>query len=135
MLYNILAIFDKNILNLRDLIELEIINDHAIGSILIMLNHGSLAKLNATCLRLEVTFGSVVIIVCLIIDWSYIVYKAVLLLLGENHAFLNFIYFNWINFLNFDYLRDLLVSIAYYTLLVLFEFIEFWLKFLNVLSY
>jgi hypothetical protein len=77
----------------------------------------------------------VVIIVCLIIDWSYIVYKAVLLLLGENHAFLNFIYFNWINFLNFDYLRDLLVSIAYHTLLVLFEFIEFWLKFLNVLSY
>lgn len=89
MLNNILSVFYQNILNLRYLIKLEVVTDHAISGLLVMLYNRGLSQLNATSFWLEVTFGSVVIIVCLVIVWSYVIYKAVLLL-RENNAFLNF---------------------------------------------
>ena len=89
MLNNILSVFYQNILNLRYLIKLEVVTDHAISGLLVMLYNRGLSQLNTTSFWLEVTFGSVVIIVCLVIVWSYVIYKAVLLL-RENNAFLNF---------------------------------------------
>ena len=89
VLNNILSVFYQNILNLRYLIKLEVVTDHAISGLLVMLYNRGLSQLNTTSFWLEVTFGSVVIIVCLVIVWSYVIYKAVLLL-RENNAFLNF---------------------------------------------
>jgi hypothetical protein len=55
-------------------------------------------------------------------------------LLRENNAFFNFFYFDWIHCLVISSLRGSLVSMAYYTCFILFQFIEFSLQVLYVLS-